>query len=63
MKMVKVESSAVKALGFADGVLKVQYTSGGTYSYKGETAAEFKKLRGAKSIGKSLAAHLGIHTK
>lgn len=62
MKLQKVHSSAVARMGFDHGIMTVQYTSGKTlYHYKGESRADFNKIKSAGSIGKSLAAKLGIH--
>jgi hypothetical protein len=61
VKLDKVKSSAVKRMGFSNGVLTVQYASGGTYRYSGHTKAEFNRVEHAGSIGKSLSKLLGIH--
>ena len=50
MEMVSVKSSNVKAVGFEDNKLFVEYP-GGTYVYEGVDKALYEKLLSAVSVG------------
>lgn len=54
MKMLSCDSSGVSEIGHKGDVLRVRYKSGGLYEFKGVTADDYQRLRGAKSIGKHL---------
>ena len=51
MQMEKVDSSNVEAIGHEGDVMHVEFKHGGTYEYKGVTAAGVAKLKGVHSIG------------
>lgn len=47
----KVDSSTIKAVGYADGVLVVEFNNGQIYSYPNVTPAEFEAFARAESKG------------
>lgn len=51
MEMVPVKSSNVKAVGYADGDLTVEFVSGGRYVYHGVPAGVHAALMAAESKG------------
>jgi hypothetical protein len=53
MKMTEVESSNIKALGFEDGIMEVEFVKGGKYRYKNVPAEVFRAVRGAASVGRA----------
>lgn len=51
--MMNVESSNVKAIGYQDGYLKVEYLNGGIYLYQDVEEYHYKTLtENVKSVGK-----------
>lgn len=61
MQFHKVSSSQIKEVAHdpKTNTLAVRFNGGGEYHYSGVSAAEFSRLREAKSIG----SHLGQHIK
>ncbi len=51
MKMTEVDSSNIKALGFDDGIMEVEFVKGGKYRYHNVPVEVFRAVRGAKSVG------------
>lgn len=55
LRMLPVESSAVKAVGYEDGSLFVEYKAGGVYEYEDVPTDVFMKLITADSVGSFIA--------
>lgn len=55
IKMEPVESSNIKAIGYEDGIMHVQFTGGATYKYEA-TPMFYQSLMSAESKGKFLRA-------
>ncbi len=53
--LVAVKSSNVAAIGYADGVLWVQFKSGSSYRYEKVTPVQHRALMVASSIGRAVA--------
>lgn len=59
MEMQVVKSSNVQSIGYADGVMHIEFRGGRVYSYTGPKAeAHYKGLMQAESIGKYFAANV-----
>lgn len=60
MDMHPVESSAIKAIGYdADKQhMKVEFTSGSTFTYADVPEDSFHALKNAESVGKHFAANI-----
>jgi len=58
MELVKVSSSNVEAVGYADDKLYVQFTSGHTYAYVGVPQKLYEDLLVADSKGRFLRANV-----
>lgn len=55
MKRIPVKSSAVKSIGYEDGVLEVEYASGGRYRFTGISQAQYDALHNSGgSIGRQV---------
>ena len=52
IEMQPVSSSAFKAIGYAGGVLRVEFHSGHTRDHDGIPEAAFEAFRNAPSLGK-----------
>lgn len=64
MKLQSVTSSAVKAVGYEDGVLEVEYTSGHRYRMTGISQAQYDALHAKDaSVGRHLHALRAAATK
>lgn len=51
MEMHSVHSSTVAGVGYEDGVLYVEFQSGGTYAVSGSTEAELQDVLASTSPG------------
>lgn len=58
MKMIPVKSSNIKAAGFENNVLRVEFTNGAQYDYKEVPAEVFNDFMQAKSQGKFYHAEI-----
>ncbi|MHB8817164.1 MAG: KTSC domain-containing protein [Steroidobacteraceae bacterium] len=59
MKMQPVASSNIKAVGYEDGELRIEFTNGRTYAYTGSTAEHHhQEILKAESAGRYFAAHV-----
>jgi hypothetical protein len=56
MNMQPVDSSAIKAIGYEDGTMRVEFGSGGVYEYQGISQGVYDNLVNAPSIGKAFRA-------
>lgn len=54
MDMTPVDSSAVSAIGWEDGVMHIRYKSGETYAFAGVSEDDAEALKHAPSIGREL---------
>lgn len=66
MKMEPVISSNIRAIGYADGEMHIEFTSGRTYAYTGPKVQEhYYAMKAAKSIGSYVYKHVRScpHTK
>lgn len=61
LRLLPVESSSIKAVGYAEGTLYIQFTSGSVYCYKDVPADMFVKLINADSVGHFFAAEIKPH--
>ena len=52
MLMIKTKSSNISAAGYEDGTMRVQFSNGTQYDYKGVSQQMFEGFRFAKSQGK-----------
>ena len=52
IEMFKVDSSMIAAIGYGDGLLNVQFTSGKTYQYTGFSQDTFNEMLESSSIGR-----------
>ena len=57
-EMQPVRSSNVAAVGYEDGVLYVEFTSGATYAYEGVDESTYQALAAAPSPGSYLNTHI-----
>ena len=51
MQMIQVSSSNIKAIGWEDGTLRIEFNNGGTYEYLEVSEEEFNSLKNASSVG------------
>jgi KTSC domain len=59
MERKPVDSSSIKSIGYADGVMHIEFNNGRVYEYTGPKVAEHhEQLLKASSIGKHFAAHV-----
>lgn len=58
MKLDPVKSSGIAAIGYENGTLAVQFSSGRTYIYADVPAELVEKMRGAESIGRFFMAEI-----
>lgn len=58
MKMVAVESSNIKAIGFENGTLRIAFKSGSVHEHDDVPAAEHSALMTAESHGKRYNSHI-----
>jgi len=59
MERKPVESSSIKSIGLENGVMHIEFASGGVYEYKGPKVAEHcEQLLKAASIGKHFHANV-----
>jgi hypothetical protein len=56
--MLKVKSSQIESIGYADGTLAIKFAGGGTYHYEGVSAGLFAEMQKAESVGKFFGAHV-----
>jgi hypothetical protein len=56
MERQKISSTSIKSMGFDNGVLEVEFKSGGVYQYKGVPMETYQKLRISDSIGSSFSS-------
>lgn len=56
--LTPVKSSNIAKLGWNDGVLHVEFSNGGLFSYAGVTNQAYNELMAAKSIGSHFAKHI-----
>jgi hypothetical protein len=63
MKMIGVESSAIRAIGHdpATDTLAVRFHKSGTYYYAGVSPQTFEEFLFAESVGKFFAVHIKGH--
>jgi hypothetical protein len=54
-----VQSSLIKSVGYANGVMHVEFSNGKVYAYRGPKVEEhFKAMLAAPSIGKHFGANV-----
>jgi hypothetical protein len=58
MEMTKVESSNIKAIGWEDEVLEVEFVKGGLYRYTGVPKLLWDAFKGSASKGKFFHAKI-----
>ncbi len=58
MKMIRVKSSNIDAIGHESGVLEVHFKSGARYRYAGVSVAEWTKFKQSESKGVHFAQHI-----
>lgn len=59
MKMDRVASSNIKAVGFENGEMRIEFMNGSTYAYTGPRVEEhYQAIMKAESAGKYLAQHI-----
>lgn len=63
MKMHAVESSQIASIGHKGSTLAVMFHGGATYHYHDVTAAAYKRLKAAKSVGAYFSAHIKLNHK
>ena len=57
--MQTVASSNIKAVGYADGELRIEFSNGRTYAYTGTTAERHhQEILKAESAGRYFAQHV-----
>jgi len=52
MQLIPVKSSNLKAAGHDNGIMRVQFSNGTEYDYKGVSAEVFNNMLQSKSVGK-----------
>lgn len=61
--LMRVKSSSIAEVGYADGHLFVRFVAGSLYKYPGVTAEQYAKVRNAQSVGRVLQIEiLAKHT-
>jgi hypothetical protein len=58
ISLTPIKSSNIAKLGWHDGVLHVEFSNGGLFSYAGVTNQLYDELLNAKSIGAHFAKHV-----
>lgn len=58
ISLTPVKSSNIAKLGWHDGVLHVEFSNGGLFSYSGVTNQMYEELMKAGSIGSHFAKHI-----
>lgn len=58
ISLTPVKSSNISKLGWNDGVLHVEFSNGGLFSYAGVTSQMYEELMKAGSIGSHFAKHV-----
>ena len=58
IQLTPVKSSNISKLGWNDGVLHVEFSNGGLFSYSGVTSQMYEELMKAKSIGSHFGKHI-----
>jgi hypothetical protein len=59
MKMQPVVSSNIKAVGYENGELRIEFANGRTYAYTGTTAERHhQEILKAESVGRYFAQHV-----
>lgn len=58
IQLTPVKSSNIAKLGWNDGVLHVEFSNGGLFSYSGITNQAYNELLTAKSIGAHFAKYV-----
>lgn len=62
MRMIPVSSSDISSVGYENGILYIQFHSGGMYSYSGVPASVYQNLMSAPSKGRYFHANIkGIY--
>lgn len=56
--LTPVKSSNIAKLGWSDGVMHVEFSNGGLFSYPGISSQDYNELLAAKSIGSHFAKHI-----
>lgn len=51
-----VQSSTIASIGYAGGVLEIEFKSGGVYRYSGVTPDIYQQLMEGESVGKAFHA-------
>ena len=60
--MIPVSSSDISSVGYENGILYIQFHSGGMYSYSGVPASVYQNLMSAPSKGRYFHANIkGIY--
>lgn len=58
VSLTPVKSSNIAKLGWHDGVLHVEFSNGGLFSYAGVDNATYQQLLAAKSVGKHFGQYI-----
>lgn len=58
IQLTPVKSSNIAKLGWNDGVLHVEFSNGGLFSYSGITSQMYDELLKAESIGSHFAKNI-----
>ena len=58
MKRTPVSSSTIVSIGFSDGVLEVEFSSGAVYRYQDVPKELFDRLVQAESIGRFFGSEI-----
>lgn len=58
IKMIKVESSSIEAMGWQDNILRIRFKGGATYDYEPFSSSNWVKICAAKSTGKFFYANI-----
>lgn len=58
MKMEKVKSSSIEAIGWEDDALRIEFKGGAMYEYKPFLSEDWEKFRVAESTGKYFYANI-----
>jgi hypothetical protein len=53
-QLLRMKSSSIAEIGYADNQLFVRFAAGKLYRYAGVTPEQFAAVRNAKSVGKAL---------
>ncbi len=58
MKRQNVTSSDIRSIGYENGILEIEFNSGGIYQYTGVPLETYKRLMSASSHGTYFHAHI-----